>query len=329
MVNHGYVTWELEPLRRILTSALVHGTQGRRLITSPILHFFPRYPLSNAVIDNLHLFLRVSDVLIDLLILELRRQDSIEKTKKFSNFDVKKCAHLDQYQQFVASLGIPSYNFYVGKDSKQLKCRTLTGPEKLRLLAKINLQELLPSLPESETIQIQVLWMELLHLNQMFSKRPEAVTDGEITLYEKESRDWVNKFTRVYLAKHVTPYIHAMFNHVGQFMRIHGSNLPFTQQGLEKLNDVMTKHYFRSTSHQNEQALVQLLEKQNRIELLADNGAKQEKHHDIGCSNCKQKGHNKLTCTEQCTTCNSEIFCAHLVELPNGSRVPQCERENM
>ena len=32
----------------------------------------------HVVIDNLHLFLRTSDVLIDLLIVELRRQDAIE-----------------------------------------------------------------------------------------------------------------------------------------------------------------------------------------------------------------------------------------------------------
>ena len=71
-------------------------------------------------------------------------------------------------------------------------------------------------------------------------------------------------FIDVYHAKN--PYIHAMFNHVGDFMRIQ----PFTQQGLEKLNDVMTKHYFRSTSHQNEKALTQLMQKLNRIEHLKD-----------------------------------------------------------
>ena len=70
------------------------------------LPLFPTIPLKNFVIDNLHLFLRVADVLIDQLILELRRQDLINKTKKFSNFDVKKCKHPDRYQNFVSSLGI-------------------------------------------------------------------------------------------------------------------------------------------------------------------------------------------------------------------------------
>ena len=45
--------------------------------------------------------------------------------------------------------------------------------------------------------------------------------------------------------KRVTPYIHAMHSHVGQFIRRHGALLPFTQQGLEKYNDRMTRMYFR------------------------------------------------------------------------------------
>ena len=45
---------------------------------------FPMIPLSRVVIDNLHLFLQVAGVLIDLLIVELKRHDAIEKVKKFS-----------------------------------------------------------------------------------------------------------------------------------------------------------------------------------------------------------------------------------------------------
>ena len=166
----------------------------------------------------------VADVLIDQLILELRRQDAIDKAKIL---DVKKCRHLDRYQNFVWSLGIPGYGFWIGRDSKQLKGRTLTEPEKLKLFANINIQTLLPSLAESETIQIQVLWTELLQL-EMFSRCPEEVTESFIKLFEERLREWVVKFTKAYLSKSVTSYIHAMFNHVGQFMRVHGSILPFT-----------------------------------------------------------------------------------------------------
>ena len=40
---------------------------------------FPFIPLTRVVVDNLHMFLRVADTLIDLLILELRRLDKIDK----------------------------------------------------------------------------------------------------------------------------------------------------------------------------------------------------------------------------------------------------------
>ena len=84
-----------------------------------------------------------------------------------------------------------------------------------------------------------------------------------------------------------------MFNHVGEFMEVHGSILPFSQQGLEKLNDVMTKHYFGATSLQNEKALLQLIQNQNRLEHVKDMGAQPAKHHAVTCSNCSVVGHKK------------------------------------
>ena len=72
----------------------------------------------------------------------------------------------------------------------------------------------------------------------------------------------------MYQRSNVTPYIHALMNHVGEFLKIHRSILPFTHQGLEKKNDVLTKAYFHSSNHQGEVAPRQILEKQNRIEHL-------------------------------------------------------------
>ena len=63
-------------------------------------------------------------------------------------------------------------------------------------------------------------------------------------------------------------------------MELRGSILPFTQQGLEKY-DIMTKDYFRATSHEGEQCLIQILQKQNRMEYLEAKGVKRAKRHDI------------------------------------------------
>ena len=120
---------------------------------------FPTIPLSHVVIDNLHLFLRVSDVLIDLLVTELRRQDCIDQCWRFNGqFNISKFKHIERLEQFVSSLGIPLFGFYIGQTSKQLKCRTLTGPEKLKVFESIDIKSLLPSFSQEQCSRIQHLW---------------------------------------------------------------------------------------------------------------------------------------------------------------------------
>ena len=47
---------------------------------------FPMIPISRVVIDNLHLFLRITDNLVNLLITDLRRLDGIEKCVSLSSY---------------------------------------------------------------------------------------------------------------------------------------------------------------------------------------------------------------------------------------------------
>ena len=169
--------------------------------------------------------------------------------------------HLKRYEEFISSLGIPSFKFYVGKSSQQLKCRTLTGPEKLKVIASIDVPSLLPNKSITETQKIQSLWCSFHALNKRLSKRPEEVLDTEYQDFGTAAKLWVKDFLDVYHCNKVTPYMHAMMYHVQEFMELYGSILPFTQQGLEKYNDVMTKQYFRSTNHRGTEALKQIMEK--------------------------------------------------------------------
>lgn len=118
--------------------------------------------------------------------------------------------------------------------------------------------------------------------------------------------------------------MHCMMIHVSQFMEIHGALLPFPQHGLENYNDCMTKDYFRSSSHRGQECLVQIMNKQNRIEHLEHSGAKREKRFSIMCSNCGKQGHNKTTCTGHYTVCNHVPFCSHIVNI-SGKNIPQCQ----
>ena len=101
----------------------------------------------------------------------------------------------------------------------------------------------------------------------------------------------MDKFVDLYPSKHVTPYLHCMCNHIHEFMTTHSSILQFTQQGIEKYNDTMTKDDF----HHSEASLTQILQKQNRIEHLQTLGIDRKKRQ-IKCGH--QVGHNKLTCKQ-------------------------------
>ena len=117
----------------------------------------------------------------------------------------------------------------------------------------------------------------------------------------------------------ITPYIHALANHVGEFLTLHGSLLPFTQQGLEKYNDATTKQYFRATNHKGTQAFMQIMQKQNRIEYLNDRGLCSKSKYVVKCSNCRQEGHSMRTCSEPCNNSGHTPYRGHLHSLSDAS----------
>ena len=83
--------------------------------------------------------------------------------------------------------------------------------------------------------------------------------EQEIEDFTEKATSWIKLFTSLYKTKDVTPYMHVLVAHVPKFLRDVGSLGKFSQQGLEKLNDDITKAYFKSTNHRNEEALRQLM----------------------------------------------------------------------
>lgn len=247
-------------------------------INQPI---FPCIPITRVIPDILHLFLRISDVLTNLLILELRRLDGIDKVNS------KDANRTSQYEKFLNEQCKISFHFYTDKGSKEMKWRDLVGPEKLKLFSKINLPELYPDLPNVE--KIQKIWKDFLSIYNLLRS---LNTDSQEV--KEEATKWITLFLEVYQTKHVTPYMHTLVYHIPEFISLYGSLAPFSQQGLEKLNDNITKDYFRSTNHRKD-SLESLMMKLNRLQELSD--TKEQTHYQIHCCKlCKQPGHNSRTC---------------------------------
>ena len=112
----------------------------------PIFKFIP---IDHVIIDTLHLFLRISDVLINLLIQDLRRQDGIAK----ATLDREKHSNVVSYETFLNTVCKIHFRWYTSQETKQLQWRDLTGPEKIRLFNNIDIPKHFPALPNAALLQ--------------------------------------------------------------------------------------------------------------------------------------------------------------------------------
>lgn len=155
---------------------------------------FPSIPMSNVVVYILHLFLRITDILMNLLILGARRLDAIDKLNKFAEFNPQKFQHCHELEKFLKESGIVGFNFYVGKDSKKLKWPTLNGPQKHKLFACIKVAEILPELGADKLTKIQFLWDEFYVLGCIKLKSANGIFSKEdVDEYESRLKKWLNE----------------------------------------------------------------------------------------------------------------------------------------
>ena len=125
----------------------------------------------------------------------------------------------------------------------------------------------------------------------LINKLANADSSDAVT-FDTSVKSWVRDFLTIYQTKDVTPYIHVFSMHVPQFLSLHGNITIFIQQGLEKLNDLTTKYFQRSSNHREMKSLKQILEKQSFRHIRGW-------WRDIRkCRVCKGVDHNKHTCNQ-------------------------------
>ena len=111
---------------------------------------FRSIPLDHVIIDTLCLLLRIADLLIDLLILELRHQDGIDSQTR----PLKK-THLASYEAFLNEECKISFQWYA--EEQKLKY----GPvqRSIDFFKKINIGILFPSTPKAGVMDF-LLWYD-------------------------------------------------------------------------------------------------------------------------------------------------------------------------
>ena len=161
------------------------------------------------------------------------------------------------------------------------------GPEKLKLFSIIKIKTLAPKMKNAH--QIQKIWDDFMDIVNILSKN-EFLT-AELENLRLRINNWITHFLSIYQTRDTTPYIHLLTHHCTDIIENHGSVAMFNTQGLERMNDIVSKMYFRSTN-QSKDSLQQLILKHKRIEYFEDESVPRKRRRYI-CSVCGGEGHSR------------------------------------
>lgn len=211
-------------------------------------------PWKNYMIDMLHLFLRISDRLIDNLLDDIVVRDEIIIVG-FSDTSAYPC--LSRLEKFINDTCGFKFEFDLS-DKKKLKICNLKGPQKHKIFSKINIKDILGNHPKADTINF--IWEEFYNIYNSIKKK-----ELDSKKCKEATNRWLKEYLNVYQTETVTPYIHAFVFHLHEFIELYGDIDLYTLEGSEKFNDICTTYYFRSSNRND--ALYQMMCKRNRLEL--------------------------------------------------------------
>lgn len=211
------------------------------------------------IIDLLHMMLRIFDQLFDHLFAAIQLLDGSKDDLDLSTKpNLNKLFLYLEYDLFIKHPMQPT------KDGK-MRLRSLNGLERLKVLESINLVELFPEL--EDRVELQQLWRGFFNI-YVSLKNPNGYPKDQMAALVKESTlAWGNLYTSISWRGSVTPYIHAFVDHLHEMIAEHGEVCLWTMQGLEKLNDILSKEFFMCTN-KHDDFLVQMIKRRNRMELM-------------------------------------------------------------
>lgn len=242
----------------------------------------PRIPVHCVTPDSLHLFLRVSDMLLDKFFRALRSLDGMPCSPEDSN-------RVERFIQRVSELGVP-LSWYESKDGAH-SFSSLNVAQRKAILGSIDVCSFLP--PDHKPLEVLRLWRSLPGIIDRMNSGVE-----DLLLLDSDCKEWVTLFGETYLKRDTTPYMHILGFHVTETMRLHGPMRFYSQQRLEYLNHETTQAFYRATNHRAGEAHVQAIKRDIRMLKLHMN---QRKKRNYRCSLCKKPDHTKRVCPDNVT----------------------------
>ena len=216
----------------------------------PLLHI----ELDHVVLDELHLLLRILDVLIENLVKDVLDWDQSENWDKRKS--QHKNEHLNNLKATIRSCGV-SFDIWEktnadGKGSGQYDFTSLLGSDKKKLLNELPTK--LNGVIKPDTVEVvKTIWEKFGEIYSTVTCRDPSTQ--MINDYFQKAKEWVNLFTSLrdkrigYKRSNVTPYMHAMVYHIPIFLQNYKTIKLFTGQGVEKNNDMARAIVLRKSNN--------------------------------------------------------------------------------
>jgi len=242
---------------------------------------FKNYPIisfldyNQNVIDILHLFLRITDIIFKKFL------DFLNLLDNDYSFDLDKRPNLKQLNDYLVDVCKITKPLYLSRKGI-LKLRSLNEKERLKILYKEKnetfIQKLFPKYNsfgkkndnKDAKGKMEAFSIVFDEFNNIYNYIKYDFNEYEFDLdeYRSKMNTWISYFIVVNGEKSITPYIHALIFHVSEFIIKYKNLNLYSLQQLEKLGSITKTNFFRSTNKQTNKFNKLLLEKINRIELL-------------------------------------------------------------
>lgn len=223
----------------------------------------------NIIPDELHLLLRIGDVLLRNIIDDVKRLDDLNKLNKQNSKNV------DELVQTIRRCGV-SFNIWIQKGSNgELDWTSLTGSDYKTLL--INCPRNCFLIHHDTHDKIVKLWNDFYSLYRYICHEAHTFSNTE-QLFDK-CKAWANLFLSLGSQRRgystLTPYMHVFVFHIPWFIKTYGSLSNFSGKGVEKVNDKIKSIHQKKTNKID--AAVDALKVRKRIETLQDENCDREK----------------------------------------------------
>jgi hypothetical protein len=250
-MSHDLEYYNSPPLKRTLEE--MHRLAGKTkqnfcCVHKPLLDI----ELSHVILDELHLLLRVMDVLIGNLV-----QGAIDWDKK-DNWKKKKSEHqsihVNHLIEVIRSCGV-TFNIWEKMNADKhgsglYDFTSLLGTDKKKLLKELP-EKLDGVIPDYEN-EVKLIWQKFSTVYAIVTCRDPS--EEMVADYFLKAQEWVSLFISLHgkvighKRANVTPYMHAMVYHVPNFLQMFKSVKLFTGQGVEKNNDVARSIVLRKSN---------------------------------------------------------------------------------